>query len=113
MNDQTLSTPYGLIDRAALAQAEQSFDTRALMAMVDELDRFIIGARQQDGLRDHLLQVHAMAHSVINGARLSVPAGESLPDSVGDVLLEIDALIEKLERWRKPLQMLHELAARD
>lgn len=113
MNDQTVSTPYGLMDRAALQKAEQSFDTRMLLKMVEELDRFTIGARQQDGLRDQLLQLHAMAHSVINGARLSAPAGESLPELAGAVVSELEEAIEMLQRWVRPLEILRDLAPRD
>jgi hypothetical protein len=110
MNDQTISTPYGLMDRVALHEAEQSFDTLVLLRMVEELDRFTVDARQQDGLRDQLMQLHAMAHSVINGARLSVPAGESLTEAAADVLNGIDELIESLQHWRKPLEVLRDLA---
>lgn len=62
MSEQTVSTPYGVLDRAALLKAQQSFDTRALLQMVEALDRFLVGAREQDGLRDQLLQLHRMSH---------------------------------------------------
>lgn len=113
MNDLTTSTPYGVLDSAALGEAEQSFDTRSLLRMVEELDRFTIPARQEDGLRDQLLKLHAMAHSVINGARLSTPAGESLPELAGDVLSEVLEAIDTFQRWVKPLETLENLAARD
>lgn len=110
MNDQTVSTPYGLMDRAALQEVEQSFDTRTLLKMVEELDRFTIGARHQDGLRDQVLQLHAMANSVINGAGLSAPAGESLPEIAGDLVCELEEAIEMLQRWVRPLEILRDLA---
>lgn len=113
MTDQTTSTPYGLLDTEALQEAEQSFDTRVLLRMVEELDRFTIPARQEDGLRDQLLSLHAMAHSVINGARLSAPAGESLPELAEVVLDEVQETIAVLQRWIQPLQTLQALAARD
>lgn len=113
MSESTISTPYGLLDRQALASAEQSFDTRHLLRMVEELDRITIPARQEGGLRDRLLLLHAMAHSVINGAGLSAPAGESLPESAGDVLSEVVEAIETLRRWIAPLEVLQGLAAPD
>lgn len=51
MSEQTVSTPYGVLDRASLLKAQQSFDTRALLQMVEALDRFLVGAREQDGPR--------------------------------------------------------------
>lgn len=39
MSEQTVSTPYGVLDRASLLKAQQSFDTRALLQMVEALDR--------------------------------------------------------------------------
>ncbi len=109
----TTSTPYGLLDTRALEEAEQSFDTQTLLRMVDELDRFTIPARQEGGLRDQLLQLHGMAHTVINGARLSTPAGESMPELAGDVLSEVQETIDTLRQWIRPLEALQNLAARD
>ena len=113
MSEQTTFTPYGILDTEALQEAEQSFDTRVLLRMVEELDRFTIPARQEDGLRDQLLCLHAMAHSVINGARMSAPASESLPELAGVVLDEVQESIAVLQRWLEPLQTLQALAARD
>ena len=113
MSDLTTSTAYGTLDSAALQEAEQSFDTRSLLRMVDELDRFTIPARQEGGLRDQLLRLHAMAHTVINGARLSAPAGESLPELATDVLSEVQDAIDTLQRWVRPLEVLQNLMARD
>ena len=113
MSDLTTSTPYGILDSASLLEAEQSFDTRSLLRMVEELDQFTIPARQDGGLRDQLLRLHAMAHSVINGAGLSAPAGESLPDLASDVIGEVQEAIDTLQRWVQPLETLQNLAARD
>lgn len=113
MTEQTIETPYGLMDRVALQEAEQSFDTRTLLRLVEELDRFTIAARQEAGLRDQLLRLHAMAHSVINGAGLSAPAGESLPELAGDLASELEEAIEMIQRWVRPLEILRDLAPRD
>jgi hypothetical protein len=109
----TTTTAYGLLDTRALNEAEQSFDTRALLKMVEELDRFTIPARQDGGLRDQFLRLHGMSHSVINGARLSAPTGESLPELATDILFEVQEAIGMLQGWVKPLQTLQNLAARD
>lgn len=113
MSDQTVSTPYGLLDRAALREAQQSFDTRGLLRMVEELDRFTIGAREQDGLRDQLLQLHRLSHAVINGAGLSGSSAESLPELATDILMEVQQAVAVLRAWCAPLEVLQALAARD
>ena len=60
--------------------------TRGLLNAAEELDRFC--ARWKRELREGLLEVHGMAHTVINGAPLSrAPGKESLPEvaySLGD-----------------------------
>lgn len=109
----TTATPYGLLDTRALEEAQQSFDTRVLLKMIEELDRFTIPARQEGGLRDQVLRLHGMAHSVINGARLSTPAGDSLPGLATDILGEVQEAIDMLQRWFRPLQALQNLTARD
>ena len=81
--------------------------------MIEELDRFTIGARRQDGRRDQLLPLHAMARSVIRGAGLSAPASVSLPEAAGDLASELEEAIEMLQRRVRPLEVLRDLASRD
>lgn len=112
MSEQTQSTPYGMLDRTAVEEAQQSFDSQVLLRMVKELDQFTIPSREEGGLRDQLLRLHAMAHSVIDGAGLSTPTGEALPDLAGDVLSEVLEAIDTLQRWVRPLELLRDLAPR-
>lgn len=109
MSDETVSTPYGVLSRAALEEAQQSFDTRVLLAMVEELDRFLVSAREQDGLRDQLLQLHRMSHSVINGAGLAGPSDATLPELATDLLMEVADLLAMLRAWCAPLEALQAL----
>lgn len=113
MSQHTVSSPYGLMDRAALQEAQQSFDTNVLLRMVDELDRFTIGAREQDGLRDQLLQLHRLAHTVINGAGLAGASTETLPELSADILMEVRETVTTLRSWLEPLEVLQALAATD
>lgn len=113
MSDQTISTPYGLMDRAALQEAQQGFDTHVLLRMVEELDRFTIGAREQDGLRDQLLQLHRLAHTVINGAGLAGSSAESLPELATDILMEVRDTVTTLRAWLAPLEALQALGVTD
>jgi hypothetical protein len=70
--DQSVETAHGRLDRAALEQARDSYDTTALLRTLDEFAELMRQACAQDGLRDMLLRLHAMAHTVINGAEVSV-----------------------------------------
>jgi hypothetical protein len=113
MSDQTVSTPYGLMDRAALQEAQQSFDTGVLLTMVEQLDRFTSGAREQDGLRDQLLLLHRLAHTVINGSGLAGSSNETLPELATDILMEVSETVATLRTWLLPLEALQALAATD
>ena len=66
-----IRTPYGPVRETALEELQSCFDTRQLLAAVDQGDRFC--AQWREELRDDLLALHAMAHTVINGAPLTVP----------------------------------------
>lgn len=74
-SDDTVETAYGRLDRAALRQAQHTYDTTILLRMVDDLDAMLAEARAEDGLRDMLLRLHGMAHTVINGAGMTVATG--------------------------------------
>ena len=82
---ETVVTAYGRLDKTALLEPQNTYDTRVLLMVVEQLDKFIAAARGQDGLRDMLLRLHGMAHSVVNGAGLSVATGEeTLPELAYD-----------------------------
>ncbi|MDO3615311.1 Tn3 family transposase post-transcriptional regulator TnpC [Ralstonia pseudosolanacearum] len=103
------NTAYGAVDSDALQSLQQTFDTRALLHAVELLDG--IRARcAPDGLRDDLLRLHGMAHTVINGASLSYSTdGPTLVEQVDAVLWELDDWILALERMRTSLEPLERL----
>lgn len=112
--EDTIDTAYGLLDKAALRELENSYDTRALMSAVEQLDRLLGAARGQDGLRDMLLQLHSMAHTVINGAGLSGnAAGQSLTELAFDATSEIQDWIVTLQRWAQQIEPLQGLQPRN
>jgi hypothetical protein len=77
--DELILTPYGEVRAEGLAELQGSFDTRQMLAAVDDLDRFY--AQWKRELRADLLRLHGMAHTVINGAPLaSVPGEEGLSE---------------------------------
>lgn len=104
------TTIYGDVDGQVLRSLQESFDSRDLLHAVDPLDG--IRARcGSDGLRDDLLRLHGMAHTVINGASLPHDAdGPTLVEQVEAALWELDDWIVTLERMRNallPLERLH------
>ncbi len=103
------NTPYGDVDSDALQSLQQTFDTRAILHAVELLDG--IRARcAPDGLRDDLLRVHGMAHTVINGASLSYSTdGPTLVEQADAVLVELEDWIVALEQMRTSLEPLERL----
>ena len=113
-SEDTIVTPYGRLDRAALLALENTYDTRVLLSAVDQLDKVLGVARGQNGLRDMLLRLHRMAQIVINGAGLAGDTGgETLPELAFDTTAELRELIATLQRWVKQIEPLERLQARD
>jgi hypothetical protein len=93
--EERIRTPYGEVRVEGLEELQSGFDTRLLLRAVEDLDRFC--AQWKKELRDDLLAVHSMAHTVINGAALSrAPGKESLPEAAY-------SLGEELREWRVAL----------
>lgn len=79
-----IQTPYGVVRLGTLQALQSSFDTTMLLKTVEDLDEFWVQWEQE--LRDDILRVHAMAHTVINDAPLSHPPGnEPLTQMAGSV----------------------------
>ena len=77
---ELIQTPYGKVRAAGLEELQSSLDTRQILQAVEDLAGFC--TRWTRELRDDLLAVHSMAHTVINGAPLiRVPGKESLPEA--------------------------------
>ena len=56
--DELIQTPYGEVRAEGLAELQASFDTRQMLAAVDDLDRFC--AQWKRELRADLLRLHGM-----------------------------------------------------
>jgi hypothetical protein len=101
------TTYFGNVDTAALKRLESSYDTTRVLTAVDIVDRVRTKLHDPEGLRDDLLEIHGMAHSVLNGAP-SVPQRHegTLPDRVLDALDQIDQFVAELTRVRTILEPL-------
>lgn len=105
-------TPYGKVDTAALQALREAFDTTAILRLVEQLDAIRARYGDPNGLRDDLLRLHGMAHTVINGARLTyATTGPTLVDQADEVMEELDDWIVVLSRAMQALQPLQRLRA--
>jgi hypothetical protein len=64
-------TAVGRLDTTALEELQENFDTRELLELVDELHEWPGRIGDPDGLRADVLQLHAIAHTLVNGAPLT------------------------------------------
>jgi len=112
-SDKTVETAYGRLDQAALRQAQDTYDTTILLRMVDELDALLADACAEDGLRDMLLRLHGMAHTVINCAGMTVGTGEeTLPELASDAMGEMLRIASLLRGWLRQIEPLERLTPR-
>ncbi|WP_432263192.1 Tn3 family transposase post-transcriptional regulator TnpC [Cupriavidus sp. TMH.W2] len=106
-----IDTPYGKVDADALQALQDTFDTTAILRLVDQMDAIRARCCDPAGLRDDLLRLHGMAHTVINGAALSCSTtGPTLVDQAESILEELDdwiLLLRRAVQLLQPLQRLH------
>lgn len=107
MNDDDTSnvhTAHGLISRSVLEELQVSFDTLALLRGVNAVDVLVRDLKSEEGVRDQLLQLHAMSSTVLYGAPLAGPPNASLPDAAAE-------LMERLREAREVIDMLSQIVA--
>ena len=105
--EELIQTPYGMVRLRALEALQSSFDTTALLKTIDDIDRFSMQSKQE--LRDDMLRVHAMAHTVINEAPLSCPPGdEPLEEMAASIAEELQDCGNSL---RSVIAMLKQIAS--
>ncbi|MGT2454019.1 Tn3 family transposase post-transcriptional regulator TnpC [Cupriavidus basilensis] len=107
-------TPYGRVDAEALQALRDTFDTTTILRAVDQLDAIRSRCCDPAGLRDDLLRLHGMAHTVINGAALSCSTtGQTLVDQAEAIIEELDDWILLLKRAVQALRPLEPLRPGD
>lgn len=107
-----IDTPYGRVDAAALHALRDTFDTTTVLRVVEQLDAIRARCCEPAGLRDDLLRLHGMAHTLINGAALSYPTtGPTLVDQADTIIEELDDWIVLLQQAIQALQPLQNLSA--
>ncbi|QUN32351.1 transposase (plasmid) [Cupriavidus sp. KK10] len=100
-------TPYGPVDTEALRCLQDSFDTREILRIVDLVDTLRTRLCEPEGIRDDLLQLHGMAHTVLNGASLvSRDTNPTLVQQAETIVEELEDLIRVLQH---AVHVLHPL----
>lgn len=108
-----INTVYGCLDRVALENLRDSYDTTTLLRVVDELAELLGEVIGEEGWRDRMLRLHGMAHTVINDAGFAGTANETLPELASEITGQMREAIARLESWIQRIEPLEELAARD
>jgi hypothetical protein len=108
MEERTIRTPYGQVREGVLEQLQSSFDTRELLTAVDTIDQFC--GQWTEELRSDLLRLHAMVHTVVNGAPLTQPtAKETLAEMAASLSMAFDEAAQSFRRVPRLLDRLSEL----
>ncbi|QRQ85919.1 Tn3 family transposase post-transcriptional regulator TnpC [Cupriavidus oxalaticus] len=109
-----IDTPYGKVDAEALQALRDTFDTTTILRVVDQLDAIRARCCEPAGLRDDLLRLHGMAHTVINGAALAYSTtAPNLVDQAEDIIEELDDWVLLLKRAVQALRPLESLRPGD
>jgi len=72
----SIDTAVGRLDAQRLEELQENYDTQRLLELIDALDEWRGRIGDPDGIRADLLRLHALAHTLVNGA----PLGGSAKD---------------------------------
>jgi hypothetical protein len=104
------ATPYGEVDAAALDALQSGYDTTRMLGAVGRLDEVRASLYDPEGLREDLLRLHRIAHTLVNGAGLTVGTqDEFFVDQVTDVIDQIEQYVADLLGIRDVLRPLETL----
>lgn len=95
---------------STLEPLRETYDTTQLLRLVDVLDELRHSLTDPSGLRDDLLRLHAMAHTLINGGALSVATSPPLLGELAmEISMEVERLVASLEEIRRGVEPLEAL----
>jgi len=107
---QSIDTAVGRVDATALEELRENFGTHELLELVDALDEWRGRIGDPDGLRAGVLRLHAMAHTLVNGAPLTTNVENLAIWELADALESELMQIEGAKRAMKLLRPLLKLA---
>ncbi|MAZ10966.1 MAG: transposase [Sutterellaceae bacterium] len=82
-----------MVDKAVLENLRDGYSSDQILQLVDVIDAIRARLADPDGVRADLLRLHAMAHTVINGATLTVAPNET------DVWEMADEMATEFKDW--------------
>lgn len=68
-----IETIYGVMDKAALTQARESFDVADLLRRIEEMKRVADSLTSDSGLRDSFMRLYGMTATILFNASATVP----------------------------------------
>ncbi|MBC3876819.1 hypothetical protein H8K38_03245 [Undibacterium sp. FT79W] len=111
---KVIPTPYGDMNALVLEQLRESYDTGDVLEMIEQLDTIRVRLEGVNGIRDDLIALHAMSHTVINGARLAVPPQETaLWEAAEELVSEFSDFSRLFSEFSERLRPLSELMPLD
>jgi hypothetical protein len=114
MNEKNCETDSGTLNSKKLEELQRNFDTTKILEAVDTIDEIRYRICEPDGMRQDLLDLHAMAHSIINGdSTFNPPREPCIWEVAQDLELEIDEFATKLSEIANLLAQLGELVPDD
>lgn len=101
-------TPYGRVNGKVLDDLYESFDTMRILEAVDVIDEIRYRICEPDQMRQDLLKLHGMAHTLINGADMTESPDPETP--IWELAEEIDmAMFEWVPKLEKVIETLQAL----
>lgn len=103
-------TYYGTVSTKKLEKLQQSFDTTDILAAIDTIDQIRYRICKPEGMRDELLKLHSMAHTLINGDwTCNAPNDTPIWVLAQDLEIEIADFADKLNEIAEIIGKLGEL----
>ena len=110
MSQKNHETIYGTVSSNKLSELQQNFDPIKILAAVDTIDEIRSRICDPDGIRRELLNLHSMAHIIINGdSTMNAPIGTCIWEVAQELELEIADFATKLDEIGTMLGKLGEL----
>jgi hypothetical protein len=109
MSDEIIETEYGKIDKAALENLQDTFDTMDLLKVVDIIDKLRGKNESLYDLRTKVLSLHAMAHTIINDAEISITTDENILELADEIEWEIDEISELMDEFGDAKDIIHKV----
>jgi hypothetical protein len=109
-----VDTSYGPVNAQILEGLQETFDTRVLLELVDQLDALRARICDPDALRADLLKLHTMAHTLINGAPLATGSDDqSIWELADDIESELGQIADSARHACLAIRPLIELQPDD